>query len=160
MSEERIFSVIDPYARSGAKAMRSSGHESAQSGGAMSGEMSRHKSFPAHGVIFFEGDSASHIYEVAEGSVMLYKLLPDGRRQVVEILGPGDLFGVPAGDVYDTSAETLTEAQVLMMTRKDAENSDAMQQHMKQSLVSQVQSLHEHAVLLGRKSAHERVASF
>ncbi|MCT4655934.1 MAG: helix-turn-helix domain-containing protein [Cohaesibacter sp.] len=126
----------------------------------MSGEHSRHKQYPAHGVIFFEGDPATNIYEVADGSVMLYKLLPDGRRQVVEILGAGDLFGVPAGDVYDVSAETLTETLVHMMSRKDAENSEAMQEHMKKCLVSQVQNLHEHAVLLGRKSAHERVASF
>ncbi len=128
--------------------------------GIMSSEQSRHKTFPAHGVVFFEGDPANNIYEVADGSVMLYKLLPDGRRQVVEILGPGDLFGVPAGDVYDTSAETLTETLVHMISKKDAEGSDEIQQHMKKCLVSQVQNLHEHAVLLGRKSAHERVASF
>ncbi|MCV6574280.1 MAG: helix-turn-helix domain-containing protein [Cohaesibacter sp.] len=126
----------------------------------MSGEFSRHKQFPAHGVIFFEGDPASNIYEVAAGSVMLYKLLPDGRRQVVEILGPGDLFGMPAGDIYDVSAETLTETLVHLMSRKEAETSHAMQEHIKKCLVSQVQNLHEHAVLLGRKSAHERVASF
>ena len=118
------------------------------------------KTFPAHGVVFFEGDPANNIYEVADGSVMLYKLLPDGRRQVVEILGPGDLFGVPAGEVYDTSAETLTETLVHMISRKDAEGSDEIQQHMKKCLISQVQNLHDHAVLLGRKSAHERVASF
>ncbi|WP_096176360.1 Crp/Fnr family transcriptional regulator [Cohaesibacter sp. ES.047] len=126
----------------------------------MSSEQSRHKTFPSHGVVFFEGDPANNIYEVADGSVMLYKLLPDGRRQVVEILGPGDLFGVPAGDVYDTSAETLTETLVHMISKKDAEGSNELQQHMRKCLVSQVQNLHEHAVLLGRKSAHERVASF
>ncbi|WP_316859026.1 helix-turn-helix domain-containing protein [uncultured Cohaesibacter sp.] len=126
----------------------------------MSSELSRHKTFPAHGVVFFEGDPASNIYEVADGSVMLYKLLPDGRRQVVEILGPGDLFGVPAGEVYDTSAETLTETLVHMISRKDAEGSEQIQQHMKKCLIAQVQNLHDHAVLLGRKSAHERVASF
>ena len=160
MPEERFFSVVDPIRRSSPKAQPSSDSHASEFKGIMSSDQSRHKSFPAHGVVFFEGDPATNIYEVADGSVMLYKLLPDGRRQVVEILGPGDMFGVPAGDVYDTSAETLTETLVHMMSRKDAESSDAMQQHIKKCLISQVQNLHEHAVLLGRKSAHERVASF
>ncbi|SNZ05077.1 Crp/Fnr family transcriptional regulator [Cohaesibacter gelatinilyticus] len=160
MSQERVFSVVDPYMQPNARTMQTSESASAEARNGMSRQFSRHKQFPAHGVIFFEGDPASNIYEVASGSVMLYKLLPDGRRQVVEILGPGDLFGVPAGEVYDVSAETLTETLVHLMTRKEAENSDSMQEHMKKCLVSQVQNLHEHAVLLGRKSAHERVASF
>ena len=160
MSEERILKVVEPIFRNSAVTARSSLSIKAEFKGIMSSEQSRHKTFPAHGVVFFEGDPAKNIYEVADGSVMLYKLLPDGRRQVVEILGPGDLFGVPAGDVYDTSAETLTETLVHMISRKDAESSNDIQEHMKKCLVSQVQNLHEHAVLLGRKSAHERVASF
>ena len=160
MSEERFLKMVDPRLQRGYASARSSSPVVTESKGIMSSEQSRHKTFPAHGVVFFEGDPANNVYEVADGSVMLYKLLPDGRRQVVEILGPGDLFGVPAGDVYDTSAETLTETLVHMISTKDAENSNTIQQHMKKCLVSQVQNLHEHAVLLGRKSAHERVASF
>nr|WP_210200589.1 helix-turn-helix domain-containing protein [Cohaesibacter celericrescens] len=160
MSEDRIYRMAAPSARRGAFSTRSSFPVQTESKGIMASEQSRHKTFPSHGVIFFEGDPANNIYEVADGSVMLYKLLPDGRRQVVEILGSGDLFGIPAGEVYDTSAETLTETLVHMISRKDAENSNIIQEHMKKCLVSQVQNLHEHAVLLGRKSAHERVASF
>ena len=160
MSEERIFKLVDPATPRGTASQRSSYPAENEKKGIMSSEQSRHRTFPAHGIVFFEGDPANNIYEVADGSVMLYKLLPDGRRQVVEILGPGDLFGVPAGDVYDTSAETLTETLVHMISRKDAENSYTIQEHVKKCLVSQVQNLHEHAVLLGRKSAHERVASF
>ncbi len=160
MSEERIIKMSSHRMASGNVASRSSYPAETENKGIMSSDQSRHKTFPAHGIIFFEGDPATNIYEVADGSVMLYKLLPDGRRQVVEILGPGDLFGVPAGEVYDTSAETLTETLVHMVSRKEADNSSSIQEHMKKCLVTQVQSLHEHAVLLGRKSAHERVASF
>ena len=160
MSEERVIKLVEPKLSAKATTVQSSYAVGTEYKGIMSSEQSRHKTFPAHGVVFFEGDPASNIYEVADGSVMLYKLLPDGRRQVVEILGPGDLFGVPAGDVYDTSAETLTETLVHMISRKDAEGSLEIQEHMKKCLVHQVQNLHEHAVLLGRKSAHERVASF
>ena len=33
------------------------------------------------------------MFQVITGVVMLYKLLPDGRRQIVEVLGDGDVFG-------------------------------------------------------------------
>ncbi|WP_319411395.1 helix-turn-helix domain-containing protein [uncultured Cohaesibacter sp.] len=160
MPEERIVKMPKADFNRGTAPCRSPFPVESEFKGIMSSDQSRHKTFPAHGVVFFEGDPANNIYEVADGSVMLYKLLPDGRRQVVEILGPGDLFGVPAGEVYDTSAETLTETLVHLISRKDAEGSPEIQQHMRKCLISQVQNLHDHAVLLGRKSAHERVASF
>ncbi len=45
--------------------------------------------YDTHAVIYYEGDPAKRLYELASGTVMLYKLLPDGRRQVVEVLAPG-----------------------------------------------------------------------
>jgi len=44
-------------------------------------------------LIFLEGDDAESVFRVTDGLVMLYKLLPDGRRQVVELIGKGDVFG-------------------------------------------------------------------
>ena len=113
-----------------------------------------------HEVIFYEGDPAERIYELAEGAVMLYKLLPDGRRQVVEILGPGDLFGFPVADMHDCAAETLVPTLVRALRRQDIETASGLQQHVTHCLLSQMETLHNHAVLLGRKSAMERVASF
>ena len=48
--------------------------------------------------IFFEGDESESILQIIAGEVMLYKLLPDGRRQVVELLGAGDVFGFSPAD--------------------------------------------------------------
>lgn len=116
--------------------------------------------FGEHDVVFYEGDAADRVYELIEGAIMLYKLLPDGRRQVVEILGPQSLFGVVAGKIYDCNAETLTPAVVRSIDRRDAEGSADLQGHISRCLLSQIETLHEHTVLLGRKSAFERVASF
>ncbi len=52
--------------------------------------------FDSHEMVFHEDDGAHHLYEVASGSIMLYRLLGDGRRQVVDILSAGDLFGMSA----------------------------------------------------------------
>ncbi|GGE93509.1 helix-turn-helix domain-containing protein [Stappia taiwanensis] len=113
-----------------------------------------------HSVVFYEGDNATRFYEVDEGIVMLFKLLPDGRRQVVEILNPGTIFGVSAGDLYDCSAETLTRTSLRAFDRREVERSLPLQRHLTRCLLTQMETLHDHAVLLGRKSAIERVSSF
>ncbi|WP_208983496.1 Crp/Fnr family transcriptional regulator [Pannonibacter carbonis] len=116
--------------------------------------------FRPHEVVYFEGDPADRIFEVARGTIMLFKLLPDGRRQVVEILRTGDIFGIPNGSEQDCTAETLTDAKVNSLDLSQVETSAAVQRQLTKCLIAQMQSLHEHAVLLGRKSATERVASF
>ena len=116
--------------------------------------------FDSHETIFFEGDPSSRVYEIVDGVVMLYKLLPDGRRQVVEILSAGDIFGVTSGDLYDTSAETLASATIRHTVRHQAEQSERWQHAMYTKLLQQLEGMHEHAVLLGRKSAFERVSTF
>lgn len=120
----------------------------------------KHAHYDTHAVIYYEGDPAKRLYELAKGTVMLYKLLPDGRRQVVEVLRPGDIFGLSGADENDCTAETLTEAEINEIDLKLVERSDGLQRVLTKCLTNQMSVLHEHAVLLGRKSAVERVASF
>ncbi|WP_208997457.1 helix-turn-helix domain-containing protein [Pannonibacter phragmitetus] len=117
-------------------------------------------SYKPHDVIYYQGDPADRIFEVGRGTVMLFKLLPDGRRQVVEVLRAGDIFGMPAGEEQDCTAETLTDACVHTLDLHQIEVSPDIQRQLTKCLIAQMQHLHEHAVLLGRKSATERVASF
>ncbi len=113
-----------------------------------------------HDAVFYESDPADRVYELLEGAVMLFKLLPDGRRQVVEVVAPGALFGVVAGKLYDCNAETLTPCVVRILDRRDLDDNSDFQGHVARCLREQIERLHDHAVLLGRKSAFERVASF
>ncbi len=113
-----------------------------------------------HSHIFREGDSSDRIYQVIEGAVMLYKLLPDGRRQVVELLGPGDVFGLTDSPQHECSAETLVAGCVRVFDRAAVESSPQLLRSISHCLRVQICALHEHAVLLGRKSALERLASF
>lgn len=55
----------------------------------MEKHLGRKQRLSAHDVLFYEGDKAERLYEVVRGVMMLYKLLPDGRRQVVYILREG-----------------------------------------------------------------------
>lgn len=116
--------------------------------------------FIQHALVFLEGDPADRIFQVVDGAVMLYKLLPDGRRQVVELLGSGDVFGLSSKPVFDSSAETLTAALVTAYDRSAVERSSSFLARLSRCVQAQICALHEHAVLLGRKSALERVSSF
>ena len=120
----------------------------------------RSHTYSTHEVIYYEGDEAKRLYQLASGSVMLFKLLPDGRRQVVEVLRPGDIFGLSNGDEHDCTAETLTDANVYEVELRQVEGAPDLQRHLTRCLTKQMKVLHEHAMLLGRKSAVERVASF
>ncbi len=44
--------------------------------------------------VFIEGDPTTHVFRVETGAVSLYKVLADGRRQIVGFAYPGDLIGL------------------------------------------------------------------
>jgi CRP-like cAMP-binding protein len=124
------------------------------------GKPTRHMDFESRSTVIDEGDEAKSVFLITEGAVMLSKLLPDGRRQIIELLGPGDVFGMTCTRVHDACAETLSPTRVVAYDRRHLDDSPALQQLMHERMRSQICALHDHAVLLGRKSASERVATF
>ncbi|AEV36270.1 Transcriptional Regulator, Crp/Fnr family [Pseudovibrio sp. FO-BEG1] len=126
----------------------------------MEKHLGRKQRLSAHDVLFYEGDKAERLYEVVRGVMMLYKLLPDGRRQVVYILREGDMLGFSNRDFFDCTAEALTEVELQVFESREISTSPMMQHYVNRCLLSQMEILHEHTVLLGRKSALERVSTF
>lgn len=116
--------------------------------------------FRARAAIVEEGDASSSVYEIVEGGVMVFKLLPDGRRQIIEVLGVGDVFGLATTSVSDISAEALTPVRVAVFDRRAVDADPALRDRLFARLRTQVCALHDHALLLGRKSAQERIATF
>ncbi|KAA2235703.1 Crp/Fnr family transcriptional regulator [Salinarimonas soli] len=114
----------------------------------------------ARAMIVDEGDTSNAVYEIVEGGVMVFKLLPDGRRQIIEVLGVGDVFGLASTAVSDVSAEALTPVRLAMFDRRAVDLDAALRDRLFQRLRAQMCALHDHALLLGRKSARERVATF
>jgi CRP/FNR family transcriptional regulator len=123
-------------------------------------EEGRRACYPPRSLVFLEGDRAETVFQVESGTVMLYMLLPDGRRQIVEILGPGDAFGFSSSTLHDTSAETLTATRCVAFERRAVERSPTLMTRLSTRLHAQLCALHDHIMLLGRKSSMERIASF
>lgn len=117
-------------------------------------------SYHHRALILDEGDAASSVYEVLEGGVILFKLLPDGRRQIIEVLGVGDVFGLAPTAVSDVAAEALTEVRVAVYDKRSIDTDATLRDRLFARLRAQMCALHDHALLLGRKSAQERVATF
>ena len=110
---------------------------------------------PARTMIFRGTDRADHYFELLEGHVMETRMLDDGRRQVLGLLSPGDIFGISAEDVYGYDAETLSPVLVRWLSRDVVSPSRLAKQ-----MVLKIESNRDHAFLLGKKTALERLASF
>ena len=131
-----------------------------ENAGAESPSVGRSVDFPPRVTIIDEGEPARSIYRIVSGNVMISKLLPDGRRQIFEVLGPGSIFGITPNGRHDSVAESLTDVKLTAFEKGLAERSSSFNSLVADLLKVQICALHEHAVLLGRKSAVERVASY
>jgi CRP-like cAMP-binding protein len=116
--------------------------------------------FGRHEAVFREGDPAQRFFEVKQGSVILYKLLVDGRRQVVDFVRPGGICGFSQNGEYDATCEALKGAVLTAYEKSDLHKSVPMQLRLCGLIESHVTGLHDHAVSLGRRTATERLSKF
>ena len=120
--------------------------------------------FEHNSEIFGEGEPAEYFYKVVKGAVRTYKLLNDGRRQISAFHLPGDIFGLEAGKEHRFTADAIADSTVLVikhttllaMASRDSEVANCLWTQATGDLLR----AQDHMLLLGRKNAHERVASF
>jgi CRP-like cAMP-binding protein len=113
--------------------------------------------------IYGEDEPAEYLYQVISGAVRTYRMLDDGRRQIGAFYLPGDIFGVEAGDLHRSSAEAISDAQILVIKRHAvmarAECEKDLARQLWTLAVRELQRVQEHSLVL-IKSAEERVAGF
>ncbi|MBN8910112.1 MAG: helix-turn-helix domain-containing protein [Rhodospirillales bacterium] len=114
--------------------------------------------------IHAEGDAAEFCYRVVSGCVRTVRLLEDGRRQVGEFLLAGEVFGLDELDTHSFAAETVTETVLRRYPRRMvealAESRPALARRLRQLALEHLRATQERTLLLGRKTATERLASF
>lgn len=122
------------------------------------------RAFTADEEIFAEGDRVAFFYKVASGAIRTYKLLSDGRRQIDAFHLPGDIFGVEAGEEHRFSAEAVTDTKLIIYRASDrstlAGDGGCLAREVVGALLRGLERAQDHMMLLGRKSAKERIASF
>lgn len=119
---------------------------------------------PAGRVLFDEGDPAGHLFTLNHGVIKLFKMLPDGRRQITGFLIGGDFLGLAFFRTYAYSAEAVSDAALCRFPRERfmglLERHPALERELLGRAASELAAAQEQMLLLGRKNAKERVASF
>jgi len=124
----------------------------------------QHVDLPSGSPLFDEGEPSDFVFSITAGAVKLYKLLPDGRRQVTGFMFPGDFLGLARSSEYVYSAEAVENVNLCRLPRTKLETLIGKSSSLKQQFLSlardELADAQDHMLLLGRKTAIEKLASF
>ena len=111
-----------------------------------------------------EGDEAADVFNVVSGTIKLYKLLPDGRRQITGFMFAGDFLGIALNETYAYSAEAVDRVQLCRFPRRKLESLleefPKLERRLLGEAANELVVAQDQMLLLGRKTARERVSSF
>lgn len=127
-------------------------------------EFRRRTHFVACETVFYEQQISTSSFVVLDGVMRLYRLLPNGRRQIVSFALSGDLLGMNASDRHEFSADAIGGVTVCQMSnaafRRLIDDNPRFLRRISELAVRELHQLRNHMVLLGRRSAEGKVATF
>lgn len=119
---------------------------------------------PAGKTFIDEGSVANHFYDINHGDVRVFKSLADGRRQITGFMGIGHFLGLAVSGQYAFSAEAITEVNLCRFDRGPLlevfAEFPALERKLLDVATHEMVIAQEQMLLLGRKTAIERVSSF
>ncbi|HVJ55329.1 MAG TPA: helix-turn-helix domain-containing protein [Aliidongia sp.] len=111
-----------------------------------------------------EGEPAESFFNITRGTAKLYKLLSDGRRQITGFCRAGDFVGLAAETDYRFTAEAIEPVRYCRFSRRKLqallEDFPALERRLLDFASHELVMAHDQILLLGRKTACERVVSF
>ena len=114
--------------------------------------------------IVLEGDPIDYYYRIVTGSVRLYNAVADGRRQIIDFLGPKECFGLTGLSHHAYSVEAITDATLIRYQRQRLaaafDETPSLGRQLFELACTELGQAQRRMLLLGRKSAEEKVASF
>jgi CRP/FNR family transcriptional regulator len=117
-----------------------------------------------HEHLFHEGDRERNIYRIERGLVRLYKLLKDGRRQIISFRYPGDVLGSDTLSEQYCSAEAVTEVMLRSLPREAAQRKmteePGLTSELFDLLSQELANTRSQITVLNRRSAIEKLAAF
>jgi len=127
-------------------------------------DISRRVCLDAKATLFAECARAEFVWSMVSGACLLSKLLPDGRRQVLGIGVPGDLLGLSMESAYSFTATALTPATICRFERSRflelMNRAPRFSRLLFMKFSKELTLAQDHMLLLGRRSAEEKVAAF
>jgi len=122
-----------------------------------------YRSFEAGQTIIWSGDRMEFVGSVVSGIASLTQTMEDGRTQMLGLLLPSDFVGRPGRDgaVYDVVA--ITDLVMCCFRKKPFEQMMDKTPHLAQRLLQmtldELDAAREWMLVLGRKTAREKIAS-
>jgi CRP/FNR family transcriptional regulator len=111
-----------------------------------------------------QGEQADHFFNLTEGHVRAFRLLEDGRRQITGFLERGDFIGLTRGATYEVGVEAITEVRLCRFSRRALlalmDDIRPLERALHDRTSHELVAAHDHLVLLGCKTARERVITF
>ena len=114
--------------------------------------------------IYGQAEPAEYVYEVVSGAVRTHKVLSDGRRQIGAFHLVNDVFGLENDNVHRFTAEAIVDTELRLVRRRSLESMAERDVLVANDLLTlttrSLRHYEDHMLLLGRKTAFEKVAAF
>lgn len=127
-------------------------------------DIKSYRSFAAGETICWRGDDLTHVSSVVQGIASLSKTLEDGRTQMVGLLLPSDFVGRPGRTQIEFDVTAVKDVVLCSFERKPFERlvneTPHLTQRMLEMTLDELDAARDWMVLLGRKSAREKIATF
>lgn len=115
--------------------------------------------------IYHFRDPTDYWYGILTGAARKCALTADGRRQIVDFLLPGNLFGFGARDTHQFSVEVLMACTTIARyprrhVERLAESDPEVGRWVRETAFESISRLQRRMVILGRSSALAKVSAF
>ncbi len=126
--------------------------------------LSRDKFLEKNEHAFFQGDKVTNYYNIRKGSLKIYKLSKDGRKQIIGFLFPGDFMGMSHEDSFSYSAESLEKTMLCKFNKVALESFFIKFPEVENKILNlvnyELSAAQDQIFLLGKCSAKERLLQF
>lgn len=126
--------------------------------------MGRHVSVARGQRLIWEGERSTRVANVVKGAMQLSVATADGREQIVGLAYSSDFIGRPFASVSRHNVTALSDASLCLFPRDDfdrmAGGHAALERSLLQRTLDDLDRARGWMLLLGRKSAREKVATF
>ncbi len=127
-------------------------------------QMEIRRTYSSGDSLFWEDDKIDYYYFINSGHLKRYKLLPNGRSQIISFMIPGDFLIFPERDVFACTAEAMTELTVTAYPQYKFDKLLGIDKGLReltfQAITCELSQSQRQILLLGRMAAGERVSSF
>lgn len=123
-----------------------------------------YQTYQAGQTIALRGDPLEVLSSVVQGTATLSQSMEDGRTQIVGLLLPSDFIGRPGRDTVMHDVTAVTEVTLCCFRRGPFEDLMVRMPHVSVRLLEmtldELDAARDWMLLLGRKTAREKIASF